>query len=247
LRREKEDNQPGLSPANTFDPRGAWNGPAQSVNAIGTRWKSAKGLHGWDYTVEAVYEFGKVWAGDRSTADFDLHAFASHVSGGYTFNDTTWTPRLGVAYNFATGDRNSTDGKTESFQTLFPSNHAKFGDMDEFAWRNIRNLRGQLTLHPAKPLEIEINYNANWLAETSDYWYRGSSALRTKTPLGADVRTIGADSFAGQELDFIVRWKATTWLNVDTGYAHFFAGGYLRDTGPSDDADFGYVQAQLVF
>ncbi len=61
------------------------------------------------------------------------------------------------------------------------------------------------------------------------------------------MRTIGADSFGGQELDFIVRWKPTSWLNLDSGCAHFFTGSYLRDTGPADDADFGYVQAQTLF
>ncbi|MEA3211084.1 MAG: hypothetical protein QOE70_4141 [Chthoniobacter sp.] len=247
LHREKQDNQPNLSPTNAIDPLGSWNGPAQRVNAIGTRWKSAKGLHGWDYTVEAVFEFGEVWTGDKTTAEFDLHAFASHVSGGYTFDDTAWTPRLGLGYNYASGDRNPTDGNTQTFQTLFPSNHAKFGDMDEFVWRNIHNLRAQITVRPVKRVELELTYNANWLADTSDYWYRGQSALRTRTPTGQDVRTIDVSSFAGQELDFVVRWKPTTWLNLDAGYAHFFAGDYLRDTGSSDDADFGYVMTQLLF
>ena len=108
--------------------------------------------------------------------------------------------------------------------------------------------RGGLALpHHAKTFEIEITYNADWLANTRDYWYRGNSVLRTTTPTGQDVRTIGADSFAGQELDFIVRWKPTSWLSLDSGYAHFFTGSYLRDTGPADDAGFGYVQAQILF
>ena len=247
LYRDKEDNQPDLSPANKLDPRGTASGPAQRVGAIGTRWRSVKQLPGWDYNVEAVYEFGKVWTGDRTTPEFDLHAFAAHVAGGYTFNRVAWTPRLGVGYNFASGDRNPTDGRTQSFQTLFPSNHAKFGDMDEFAWRNIHNLRTHVRFAPAKSVEVELTYNANWLADTHDYWYRGSSALRTTTPLGRDVRTLGADRFAGHELDFVVRWKASAWFNLDAGYAHYFAGNYLRDTGASDDADFGYVMAQLLF
>ena len=130
---------------------------------------------------------------------------------------------------------------------LLKSNHAKFGDMDEFAWRNIHNLRAQLTLHPAKTFEFETTYHADWLANTHDYSYRNGTALRTATPAGFDVRMIGANSFAGQELDFIARWKPMSWLNLDAGYAHFFAGSYLRDTGSSDAADFGYVQAQILF
>jgi hypothetical protein len=34
---------------------------------------------------------------------------------------------------------------------------------------------------------------------------------------------------------------------LEAGYSHFFAGDYLADTGPSDDADFGYLQATISF
>ncbi len=44
-----------------------------------------------------------------------------------------------------------------------------------------------------------------------------------------------------------MKWKATDHLTIEGGYSHFFAGSYLSDTGPSDDADFGYVQASVAF
>ena len=249
LYRDKEDNQPDLDPANPNDPRGTWTGPAQRIGTLGTRWKSGKALRGWDYTVEAAVQFGDLWTGDRSTLRLEQRAFAGHLSGGYTFEDTIWKPRLGVAYNYASGDSDPTDNESQSFQNLFPSNHAKFGDMDEFGWRNLHHFRAQLQVRPVKSIEVELAYNADWLADTSDYWYRsnGVGTARTRTPDGRDVRTIGASNFAGQELDVIVRWKATSWFNLETGYAHFFAGAYLSETGPADDADFGYVQAQLLF
>ena len=40
---------------------------------------------------------------------------------------------------------------------------------------------------------------------------------------------------------------STDRLTVESGYSHFFAGSYLKDTGPSDDADFAYVQAAVAF
>jgi hypothetical protein len=48
-------------------------------------------------------------------------------------------------------------------------------------------------------------------------------------------------------VDFTVTWNVNKHLQVEGGYSHFFAGDYLADTGPSDDADFGYVQAKLTF
>ena len=248
--RDRADLQPDLDPTNKINPRGASLGNPQRVSTIGTRWKSKPGaLRGWDYGIEAAIQWGEVWNGDRTTPRLDQHGYAVHAEGGYTFEQAAWRPRLGLEYNYATGDKNPNDGKSESFQNLFASNHEKYGYIDEFSWRNLHNARFQLNVRPAKNVDVELSYHAFWLAETSDYWFRsnGLSTLRTKTPDGRDVRTIGARSFAGHELDFVVKWKPVKWLNIDAGYSHFFAGDYLKDTGPHDDADLGYVQAQLLF
>lgn len=250
LYRDKADNQPDLDPVNRSDPRGAGGGPAQRTTTIGTRWKSTPGALGnWDYTAEFAYQLGDVWTGDRTTARQDHHAFATHTNVGYTFANTPLKPRVALEYNYATGDRNPTDGTSQSFQNLYASNHEKYGFMDEFAWRNLHDVRLSLSAKPTKSVEVTLDYHAFWLADTSDYWYRanGISILRVKTPAGRDVRTVGAGNFAGQEIDFTATWKATKQLTFLVGYSHFFAGDYLRDTGPHDGADFAYVQATLSF
>jgi hypothetical protein len=248
--RDKGDAQPDLDPTNRVDPRGAWNGPAQRIHTVGTRWKSKPGaLRGWDYLLEAAIQWGDVWESDRSAAALEHRAGALSVAAGYTFEQVKWKPRLALEYNFATGDENPADGESQSFQNLFPGNHVLYGHMDVFGWRNLHNLRAQVNVKPLKTLDIELSYHAFWLDETTDYGFRnnGFSTLRTRTPDGRDVRTIGAGKFAGHEVDLFVKWNVTKNLNVDFGYNHFFAADYLRDTGPSDDADFAYVQAQILF
>ncbi len=250
LHRDKADDQPDLDPVNKLDARGAGSGPAQRTTTIGTRWKSTPGALGnWDYTAEFAYQFGDVWTGNRSTAKLDHRAFATHTNVGYTFADAQWKPRLALEYNYATGDKNPGDGRSQSFQNLFASNHEKYGFIDEFSWRNLHNARLSLSAKPVKNVDVTLDYHAFWLAEPTDYWFRanGTSTLRTKTPAGRDVRTVGASNFAGHEVDLTVKWKATDHLTVETGYSHFFAGSYLKDTGPGDDADFAYVQATIAF
>ena len=253
--RDKEDNQPDLSPTNTVDPQGSWNGPAARYFVIGTRVKSdpkrmeKMGLGGWDYSGEFVYENGDLWQSNRSSKRFDLSAFALAVSTGYTFKSCLWTPRLGVEYDFASGDSNPNDNNSESFQNLFPSNHDKYGLMDEFGWRNLHDFRFQVSAKPSKKVDLEFHYHAFWLADTHDFWFRnnGISTLRTTTPDGRDVRTVGADNFAGHEIDFIVAVEPIPHVKISTGYSHFFAGQYLADTGASNDADFGYVMTTFNF
>ena len=248
--RDKEDNQPDLDPTNRVDPPGSWNGPAARHVTIGARVKSkADALKGWDYTAELAYESGDLYATSRSSERYDLEAFALHLSGGYTAKKLPWQPRLGLEYNYATGDDDPDDSTSESFQNMFPSNHEKYGFMDEFSWRNIHDLRVQATAKPAKGWEIGLDYHAFFLADTNDYWYRsnGLSTLRTRTPDGRDVRTIGARAFAGHEFDLTVSYEFRKNIKLQAGYSHFFAGSYLSDTGADDDADFGYIMTTFSY
>ena len=56
-----------------------------------------------------------------------------------------------------------------------------------------------------------------------------------------------ASSYEGSELDVVLTWNVKKYLQIQGGYAHFFAGSYLKDTGAHGDANFGYVQAMLTF
>ena len=172
-----------------------------------------------------------------------------HVSGGYTAAELPWKPRFGLEYDYASGDSNPNDGNSESFQNLFPSNHEPYGYMDEFSWRNLHDLRAQLNAKPCKKIELGLDYHAFFLADTHDYWYRsnGISTLRTTTPGGLDVRTIGASAYAGQEVGLTLNYEFNKNMKLLLGYSHFFAGEYLVDTGAHSDADFWYFMTTFTY
>ena len=249
--RHKDDNQPNLDPTNRVDPQGTYNGPAGHYATLGARTKNTSDkLNGWDYAGEFAYQVGTVFLTDTNSQSFNLNAFALAVAGGYTWKDHPWKPRVGIEFDYATGDNDPTHGNSQSFQNLFPSNHDKYGLMDEFSWRNIQDLRFlQVNVKPLKKLELQFNCHAFWLANTHDFWYRsnGNSILRTRTPDGQDVRTIGAPRSAGQELDLIATYTWTKNIQVQGGFSHFFAGPYLRATGPASDANFGYGMINFTF
>jgi len=191
---------------------------------------------GLDYDGEFVFQNGTVM-------DLDLTAFALHGGLGYTF-DAGWLPRVGLAYNYGSGDQNPSDGDIQTFQNLFPTNHKPYGQMDNFSWQNMHELEFSLKFTPLKKVNVKAEYHAFWLANTNDVWYRanGTTAVR---PLTSAARS--ASNYAGSEVDVMVTYAATKWLSMETGYSHYFAGEYLADTGTSDDADFFYVQATVNF
>jgi hypothetical protein len=202
---------------------------------LGTRMKAdPKKLGGWDYDTEMAVQFGEV-------RDKDLAAFAGHWGLGYNWLSHPWKPRLGIEYNFATGDSNAADGDVDTFQNLFPTNHKFYGYMDVFAWQNIHNPAVSFSVQPTAKLKAQIDYHLFWLVDTGDAWYRanGVTAVRPITP--------GADSFAGSELDVTLSYKVSKNLSLQAGYSHFFAGDYLKATGAHGNAQFGYVQVQIDF
>lgn len=225
-----------------------------SFFTIGTRFKSKPGAFaaapvsdgksvapaakpvGFDYDFEGAFQTGEV-------KGVDLTAFALHAGVGYTF-DTGWMPRIGVAYNYGSGDGNPLDGEVETFQNLFPTNHKFYGQMDVFSWQNMKNLEVSFKCSPTKKLTAKAEFHAFWLADTNDSWYR-ANGIATVRPLTPAARA--ASDFAGFEADATLTYAVSKNVSIEGGYSHFFAGDYLSDTGASDDADFVYLQTTITF
>jgi hypothetical protein len=202
---------------------------------LGTHLKGdPKKLGGVDYDVEAAVQFGDV-------KGKSLTAYAGHAGVGYNWLASSLKPRIGIEANYGSGDGNAKDGKVETFQNLFPTNHPFYGYMDTFSWQNMAEIAFTSSITPSATTKVSLDYHVLWLADTNDAWYRanGTTAVR---PIKGD-----ASNFAGSELDLTASWKATKNLSFLAGYSHFFAGGYLGDTGSKSDADFAYVQATLEF
>ena len=204
---------------------------------LGTRVKGdPKKLGGLEFQGEFAYQVGDV-------RGLSLNAFAANVGVGYNF-ELPMKPRIYAEYNYASGDGNSGDTSVQTFQNLFPTNHKFYGIMDVFAWQNLHNAMLSFKVTPVKNVTAQVDYNAFWLADTNDVWYR-ANGLTAVRPLNATSRR--ASDYCGSELDFIVTWNACKYVQVQGGYSHFFAGDYLKSTGFHSDADFGYVQATITF
>ncbi len=218
------------------------NAGDQEIHTFGTRFE---GKHRqWDYDGEFAYQFGD-WA-DR----IDHNAFAVHLGSGYTFTQIKSKPRIGIQYNFATGDDDPRDNDHETFDNLFPTNHLHYGYIDFFSWRNIHNLQLGLKVAPTERLWIKTHLHFFWIDEDADQWYNvGGGATAGIRPSANRV----ADSYIGEELDIIINYVPDLpclgkTLSVQIGYSHFWSEDFVKDAiGENDDADFAYVQTLLKF
>lgn len=201
---------------------------------VGTHWKSTpEALGPWDYEAEIAYQNGT--AGGR-----DLSAFATYGEVGFTF-EHPWKPRAGLEYSYGSGDSDPSDGDEGAFQNLYPTNHIHYGFMDLFSWSNVHDLVLHLAAKPRPQITLGIDLHAFWLADTADSWRRANARTAVRP------RDAGASSFAGTEIDLLATWSPNAHVTVTAGWSHFFAGGYLGDTGAGSDADFVYLMTAVKF
>jgi hypothetical protein len=225
----------------------------RDIYTIGLRVKSLPGqFGGWDYEAELAGQFGR-YKETVSGPSLDHEAFAAHVAGGYTWKNTFGTPRLGLEYNFASGDSDPTDGKHETFDNLFPTNHKSYGYMDFVSLQNIHNLRVSGTLKPTKQLTVTLDGHAFWLADTHDSFYTVTGARRgglAATPGNGYGINPNYSSYVGSEVDLIATYAVRPYAILQGGYGHFFVGGYVSSSLaslPGGATDTDYLYAQFTF
>jgi hypothetical protein len=218
-------------------------GAQRQIYTLGTRFEATPALAPWDYSVEFAGQFGHVQTpgaqfGETSTGWADHRAFAGVIGAGYTFGHE-WKPRVGIEYNYASGDSNPTDGTDETFDNLYPTNHKFYGYIDLFSWKNVHNPHLTLSCQPHKKLKVQLDAHAFWLDDTQDAWYRANGAAIRRDATGA------SGAFVGSEIDVTAIYTPHKRVKVQAGYSHFFTGDFVHDTGPSDDANFLYTQVAL--
>ncbi len=233
---------------------------ARDIYTVGFRLKSKPGdLGPWDYSLESAYQFGN-FVDKRPglltpTQRLDQSAYMVAAQGGYTFADVWATPRLGLEYDFSSGDRNPFDAHHETFDNLFPTNHKFYGYMDFVSLENIHDVRATLSLKPTPRLSVALEGHGFWLANTHDSFYnvagvaRGGTASTPGTGYGVNPRY---GNFVGTEIDLVAGYAVTRFAQVEAGYGHFFAGDYIAQSlaNPlfgSQDANYVYAQININF
>lgn len=224
---------------------------ARDIYTAGIRFKSLPGkLDGWDYSLEAAGQSGSIYNATLNKR-LDQQAYAIFASGGYTWTNVWAAPRLGLGYEGGSGDGNSTDGKSETFENLFGSNHMFYGVMDMFCERNMHIPRLSASLAPLKNLSLAVDCLGFWLADTNDSLYPESGSGRNANGYGIHPTY---SSYVGTEVDVVARYSPLSWLKLETGYGHFFVGDYIRQSvrsvaanGDAMDANWCYVQTTISF
>jgi hypothetical protein len=208
------------------------NGADESRYTIGTRVWGMCPKSALDYDVEAAWQFGDY-------ADQDIAAWMLAIEAGYTW-DTSWKPRAWLGFDYASGDDDPSDGDLGTFNQLFPLGHAFLGYIDTVGRQNIVDYSGGLSVKPRSNLTLKLDGHVFQRVEKEDALYNAG---------GAVVRAgdTGSSRDVGQEVDLLARYELDRHTSVLLGYSRFFAGNFIKQSGPSEDTDFVYGSIEYIF
>jgi hypothetical protein len=192
-------------------------------------------------TLPAYLDYGVEMALQRGSLGTDeVEAWAGHWQLRESL-PSRGAVKLTGEYNYASGDKDPTDGVRGTFDQLYPTPHDKYGLADQIGWKNIHHVRAGVEFTPIKATPVTTNYHSWWLAEKRDGIFTAGSMPLARVIAGA------ASSHVGQELDVQVARALTPQIQVAGGYAHIFTGKFLEEATPGASYSHPYLMVTYVF
>ena len=185
-------------------------------HSFGTRYAGKSGAIEWD--VEAVLQSGAFGAQD-------IRAWTLASDVGYSFTDHVWEPRVGLKTNIASGDSDTSDGKLETFNAMFPK-LPYFTEANLVAPANFMDLHPTVSFSPIKELEVTFGWDVLWKQQSADAFYA--------TPLVPVDGTAGSSMFIGHQASVDLAYSLTPNISLAGSYVHFWAGDGLSGAGGRD-------------
>ncbi|MBY0447588.1 MAG: alginate export family protein [Hyphomonadaceae bacterium] len=197
-----------------------------------------------DFEIETAVQTGNSALSRAASAPRLEHlAHYHHAQVGYSFAGA-WKPRLVLEYDFASGDRDPTDGRNGRFDTLFGARRFDYGPTGIFGplFRSNLNAPGwRVTARPLKSVSLLFGHRAAFLAAGRD----------VLTTAGVRDATGASGNSIGHQLESSVRWDALPGnLQFEFGTAYLAKGRFLLEApnaSPDGDSFYGYSSVMLSF
>jgi len=228
-------------PGITIEPYFLWrtgNGRGDVVGGTGHLDRRIAGLRSagklptsFDYSTEFVYQTGTVGASA-------IQANALHAMLRHTFAQTRWMPRWIAEFNHASGDKTPGDGKSGTFDQLYPTSHEKTGLADQVGWQNINHIATGFDVAPRKRLLVRAMIRSWRLSQARDGVYLTNGSLVYRDSTGATGKHVG------EECDIVAVYTFAPHY-VSAGFGHLFPGEFLRRF--SNGAGLNYVYLNVGY
>lgn len=170
------------------------------------------------YNTEVIYQFGDL---DGST----ISAFNIETDWKYTLIHTKWTPKIGLKFDWSTGDKATNDGKLQTFNPLFV-NPAIYSLAAVNTPANLNSLHPNITVFPMKNVSIYIDYALFYRTTKEDGLY---------TPPRFQIREANTSSekHIGDALGIQINYQINRNISFDIRSSYFIPGKFIKASGDS--------------
>lgn len=201
---------------------------AYDTNTIGSRYAGVLDRRLiWD--VEGILQFGRY-------EDRPSFAQALTTGVGYAFPDLPMLPQFWVVYDHGSGDQHPGTGVHSTFNQEFHFGHPVFGWIDDFGRDNMNDLSFQAECFPTYWITAWTQFHILRLDSPRDGLYNPGGIVLRQDPAGT------AGTNVGEELNFVLNFHLSNHQDLLVAWVYFFAGSYIKKTGPPMDANTLWVQ-----
>ncbi len=197
-------------------------------------------LHSWTSGLRAVDSGSTPWGYETEVSvqrgrigQADLSSWAGMVQGQRRWANRPWKPVAVLEYDFASGDRTPNDGVINTFDQLYPTNHGKYGVVDQVGRRNTKDAMAGLWFSPHRALKLKAEGHSFWLANRFDALY-GAGGGAVVAPISGGASTTDV----GREIDISADWKPTQHYEIGFQYGRLIPGKFLKRYSPGFDRSF---------
>jgi len=185
---------------------------------------------GWNYDVELVGQGGKNISGQQ------IHAWYVATESWYTFKPK-WKPFIGTRIDIASGDKDSTDNKSNSYDYLWSK---AMSWVPDFGYTNIAAVGPIFGCKPTTKLSIDFTIQELWRTSKEDGIYSMSCALLRSAGAGTSS-VIGTRCVAKAE------YQLNPFLMFGCYLNETFKGKYLEQAGNSQNMVYAHLYSVFRF
>ena len=175
------------------------------------------------FNTELVYQFGKL-------GEANISAFNIELDYKYTLINTPWTPRLGIKFDYSSGDRNSGDVKLQTYNPLFV-NPGLYSLAAVNTPINLNGLHPNLKIWPFEGFSIFMDYA---------FFFRSSKEDALYTPARFILRdaTRGTSAYLGSAFGMKILYEINRNIEFEWRTTYFIAGDFVKESGESNNIFF---------
>lgn len=191
----------------------------ETRHTIGLRRFGKIGKH-WRYNSEAIYQFGEI---DGQ----EISAFSIDTDWHYELNETNWKWSPGLKLEYTSGDKDTGDGKINSFNPMFV-NPAFYSLAATVTPVNIIGIHPSVRFKPTEKLRLYAEWAIFWRASKNDALYRPTRFINRPANEVSEKNI-------GNQFGLEIQYEISRYFSLDFDVSYFIAGNFLEKSGEAEN------------